>query len=267
MDDAAQLARFDALFPTDDRLPVLAWRAALLACAQSAAPAALWPRLEERVRTDKYTPLAARCAQHVAEAAQTYAPWADAVPLAQSVRWCSAWLGHAQARPASEVRSSDAAQLSDLVVAIASAAAARDARQRGAYAERLAARLVLLARAPPAACADAAPFLVRLAEALHAPAAAWDASALALGETCAACGASIPFTLAQYAQCTAGHVFGTCAAYAERCVATLSLLHATDTLTCVGCGRKALRTALAEVRGPFPNATACSACGNRYRSP
>lgn len=56
-------------------------------------------------------------------------------------------------------------------------------------------------------------------------------------------------------------------AHPERCVATDAILHATDTLTCVGCGRQALRTALASVQGPFPSLAACSACGNRWRSP
>lgn len=208
--DAQPLAQFWSLFPQQHAVPITAWRAVLLAYMQCAERETLLPLVREHVRSTLFEPLKDACSAHIANDVRTYEPWAKPVQEAQSVRWCTSWWDGQDALPSQPSLSEQAAQLADTVVAIASATAAKDAGTCGAYVERLAARLVLLARQPTSPLGETASYLTALATTLHPAAAAWDADALDLGETCVACQASIPFTLAQYAHCAAGHVFGRC---------------------------------------------------------
>ncbi|WFD46912.1 hypothetical protein GLX27_001556 [Malassezia furfur] len=258
-DDADARARLGATFPARDGVPIPAWRTALLAAQQCAQPARAWAHMAACVRTQRWAPLVAACAVLVDADDARFAAWDAPLRAVQSVRWCAAWLTREQADEETVALAEETAHVGDVVSALAAASAALEARQCGAYAARLAARLVLLARAPPAALGGAEKALQRQARALHAVSSAWDGASCTLGEKCVACGAPVAFTLAPYAQCDAGHVY-------ERCVATGALLDTPATLACVGCDAQASVAALGEVRGAFPSVAACSRCGNRWRS-
>lgn len=202
-----QLARLYALFPSEARLPILRWRAVLLSAVQCAQQDVVLDKLCVRLDEEKVRPLAAACASLLESEADTYAAWASPAAEAQSARWCSAW---ASARSGARHAVADAASwLAERVVALASAAAALGAGDRGAHVERLAARLLLLAQDAPDSQPSFSSFLVQIARRLHPLSEKWAMDDLHLGEVCAACSSPIPFSLAQYAQCTAGHVFGT----------------------------------------------------------
>ncbi|WFC94686.1 hypothetical protein MBRA1_001320 [Malassezia brasiliensis] len=259
IDDADTRARLAACLPRGDGVPIPAWRAALLAAQQCAQPARAVAHVAACVRTQRWAPLVATCATLVAKDEAHFAAWDAPLRSVQSVRWCAAWLARTQ--PDDDIRAlaDETAHVGDVVAALAAAVAASEAQQGGAYAARLAARLVLLSRTPPAALHGVEQVLQRRARALHAGSSAWEGERCTLGEKCVACGAPVAFTLAPYAQCDAGHVF-------ERCVATFALLDTPATQTCVGCDSQASVATLNEVRGAFPSAAACSRCGNRWRS-
>lgn len=86
-------------------------------------------------------------------------------------------------------------------------------------------------------------------------AAGWTGGEHSLGETCAACGGLVPFTV-PYSRCAAGHVFW-------RCTATWSLITDVDTLTCSGCGAQASRPALQASGEP----NECMSCGHQWVAP
>ena len=207
-DDADARARLVATFPARDGVPIPAWRTALLAAQQCAQPARAWAHMAACVRTQRWAPLVAACAVLVDADDARFAAWDAPLRAVQSVRWCAAWLTREQADEETVALAEETAHVGDVVSALAAASAALEARQCGAYAARLAARLVLLARAPPAALGGAEKALQRQARALHAVSSAWDGASCTLGEKCVACGAPVAFTLAPYAQCDAGHVYG-----------------------------------------------------------
>lgn len=208
-DDADTRARLVACLPAGDGVPIPAWRAALLAVQQCAQPRRAGAHIAACIRTQRWAPLVATCAALAAKDEACFAAWDAPLRAVQSVRWCAAWLARTQPDDEILALADETAHVGDVVAALAAAAAASEAQQCGAYAARLAARLVLLSRTPPAALHGVGPVLQRLARALHAVSSAWEGERCTLGEKCVACGAPVAFTLAPYAQCDAGHVFGT----------------------------------------------------------
>ncbi|PKI83870.1 hypothetical protein MVES1_002320 [Malassezia vespertilionis] len=250
-DDAAASVFWDLVPSSLASPPLLAWRAVLLACALCGSPAALSEALCARLHTEYLVPLAARL-ERCWEARAPMDAWRSLVHDAQSLRWLVDWI---DAQPYMQGKRSlcSVHAWSDVIAAVVAALAAP--ADDAAFKERLGARLMLLAQA-----SDERTRTILEQVAKRTTSRTQWAEPIALGETCPACDAPLAFQLARYTQCAAGHVF-------ERCVATHAVIDTTDTLSCVGCGRNALRAALDAMPGPFPAVDACAQCGNRYRAP
>lgn len=201
----AALARLAAWKRAPHPVPIVAWRAILLACRQCADPRAAWQCVAARI-TEEYSALLDD-AQRRARTSTAYADWASCLPAAQSLAWAAAYVQR-QTQP--DAALAPVPHLRDAVVAMACAAAAHDAQDHTPYTRRLAARCLVLATAHDTHAA-LAECLTNCAHQLTPASAQWDlAEPLSLEESCGACHAAVFFQWEQYTSCANGHPIGTC---------------------------------------------------------
>lgn len=232
--------------------PMYSWRAWMFEIVLGSDATPLWNYLAERIAALH------ACACRMS-AGQDDEDVSGVHQEAQALDWMVTWASAAGRAEATATTAPDTqAWLSTYLGAIRSA---QHAPRDTPYAERLAGMLFLLSR-NALASGDTAASLRKHSAALvpQATFAAWErAGSPQLDAACPACGGVVGFELAQFARCTANHVF-------ERCVATLALVDSTDTWTCVGCARQALAPVLCALHTSFPTPAACRACGNRWRA-
>ncbi|WFC99376.1 hypothetical protein MYAM1_002120 [Malassezia yamatoensis] len=220
-DSPSSLPRISELFDEKQSVPILAWRSVLFYVMQSTDLMEAFKCLTDHLQSVVLTPLLPRCEQLIDDQALSYKQWKQPTAAVLSLRWCSAWLcrNYSMEHTASKIESrpsqdqlnlnvTGVQQLANEVAAIAGATAAIEAKQKGSYAKRLAAHLILLAESPTPMLKGVSEYLRFLAAYLHPDTKAWKSCSIDLGEKCAACQAPVPFTLDQYTKCSAGHVFG-----------------------------------------------------------
>lgn len=219
--------------------PIVAWRAWAYALERHADDSALWTPLHARL-----TQLEAQ-AEALCQRTTGVAAWSAAHREAQ----CLAWATHVA--PSFAATHLGGAQRLCAWLSLAIRAAAWDPAMPAAYTQRL-----VRALEQGATSLDLSPAVVSY---LQGAKARMDKPANETTmETCPACDAPMPPTLAATASCPVGHVF-------DRCVVTYAVMDGVRTWTCVGCARQAYVPACEEISKWLPAMTGCLACGNRWR--